>query len=118
MKNVYKSPFLDYDYLFIYLFADKARDFIGKWHPGGEQQGKGTQENSSASWLAVSSFMVIGLVSRWSLAKGILESAMATQAIYMVSRLLFGKCVLQRKVNSKESLKEDPQLVMHKAGPS
>ena len=37
MKNVYKSPFLDYDYLFIYFFADKARDFIGKWHPGGEQ---------------------------------------------------------------------------------
>ena len=25
--------------------ADKARDFIGKGHPGGEQSGKGTQEN-------------------------------------------------------------------------
>ena len=25
--------------------ADKARDFTGKGHPGGEQQGKGTQEN-------------------------------------------------------------------------
>ena len=32
--------------------ADKARDFIGKGHPGGEQQGKGTQENCSATWLA------------------------------------------------------------------
>ena len=27
--------------------ADKARDFIGKGRPGGEQQGKGTQENCS-----------------------------------------------------------------------
>ena len=29
--------------------ADKARDFIGKGHPGGEQEGKGTQENCSAT---------------------------------------------------------------------
>ena len=43
--------------------ADKARDFIGKGRPGGEQQGKGTQENCSATWLAVSGFTVIGLVS-------------------------------------------------------
>ena len=48
--------------------ADKARDFIGKEHPGGEQQGKGTQENSSGTWLKVSGFMVMGLVSRLSLA--------------------------------------------------
>ena len=48
--------------------ADKARDFIGKGHPGGEQEGKGTQENCSASWLAVLGFMVMGLVSGWSLA--------------------------------------------------
>ena len=48
--------------------ADKARDFIGKGHPGGEQQGKGTQENCSATWLAVSGFMVMGLVSELSLA--------------------------------------------------
>ena len=33
--------------------ADKARDFIGKGHPGGEQQGKGAQENHSATWLPV-----------------------------------------------------------------
>ena len=43
--------------------ADKARDFIGKGHPGGEQEGEGTQENCSAAWLAVSGFMVMGLVS-------------------------------------------------------
>ena len=42
--------------------------FIGKGHPGGEQQGKGTQENCSAMWLAVSNFMVMGLVSGFSLA--------------------------------------------------
>ena len=48
--------------------ADKARDFIGKGHPGGEQEGKGTQENCSAVWLKVSGFMVMGLVSWWSLA--------------------------------------------------
>ena len=29
--------------------ADKAIDFIGKGHPGGEQKGKGTQENCSAA---------------------------------------------------------------------
>ena len=34
----------------------------------GEQSGKGTQENSSATWLAVSGFMVMGLVSGLSLA--------------------------------------------------
>ena len=43
--------------------ADKARDFIGKGHPGGEQEGKGTQENCSATWLNVLGFMVMGLVS-------------------------------------------------------
>ena len=48
--------------------ADKARDFIGKGCPGGEQEGKGTQENCSVTWLAVSGFMVMGLVSRLSLA--------------------------------------------------
>ena len=43
--------------------ADKARDFIGKGHPGGEQEAEGTQENCSAAWLTVSAFMVMGLVS-------------------------------------------------------
>ena len=47
--------------------ADKARDFIGRGHPGGEQKGKGAQENSSATWLAVSGFMVMELVSTLSL---------------------------------------------------
>ena len=30
--------------------------------------GKGTQEKNSVTWLAVSGFMVMGLVSGWSLA--------------------------------------------------
>ena len=47
--------------------ADKARDFIGKGHPGAEQEGEGTQENYSVTWLAVSGFMVMGLVSGLSL---------------------------------------------------
>ena len=33
--------------------ADKARDFIGKGYLGRKQQGKLTQENYSATWLAV-----------------------------------------------------------------
>ena len=48
--------------------ADKARDFIGKGHPGREQQGKGIQENCSAMWLVVSGFLLMGLVSGLSLA--------------------------------------------------
>ena len=48
--------------------ADKARDFIGKGYLGREQQGKGTQGNCSATWLPVSGVMLIGLVSRLSLA--------------------------------------------------
>ena len=48
--------------------ADKARDFIGKGSLGRQQEGKGTQENCSATWLTVLGFMVMGLVSGLSLA--------------------------------------------------
>ena len=44
--------------------AAKPTDFIGKGHPGGEKEAKGTQEDCSAKWLTVSGFMVMGLVSR------------------------------------------------------
>ena len=50
--------------------ADKARDFIGKGCPGGEQD-RGTQENCSAMWLTVLGFMLMGLVSGLSLAKSL-----------------------------------------------
>ena len=46
----------------------KQEMLLGKGSPGGEQEGKGAQENSSAPWLAVSGLMVMGLVSRLSLA--------------------------------------------------
>ena len=65
------------------LSADRARDFIGKGHPGGEQQGKGTQENSSVTWLAVSGFMVMELVSRLSLANhSDSESSLVVHALF------------------------------------
>ena len=44
------------------------QDFIGKGRPGGEQQGKVIQENYSATWLIVSSFMGMGLAAGFSLA--------------------------------------------------
>jgi len=42
--------------------TDKARDFTGKGRPGGEQVGKGTPDDCSATWLTVSGFMAMGLV--------------------------------------------------------
>ena len=42
--------------------------FWGIGRPGGEQQGKGTQENCPTTWLVVLGFMVMGLVSGSSLA--------------------------------------------------
>ena len=44
------------------------QEIIVKGHLGGEQEGKGTQEDCSAMWLAVSGFMVMGVVSGLSLA--------------------------------------------------
>ena len=65
------------------MCADKARDFIGKEHPVREQEGKGTHENSSTMWLAVLSFMVIGLVSELSLANhSDSESFLAVHALF------------------------------------
>ena len=42
-------------------------DFIGKGHPGGEQEGQGTQEDCSATWFTVLAFRVMGFVSGLSL---------------------------------------------------
>ena len=71
--------------------ADKARDFIGKGPPGGEQQGKGTQENCSATWLAVSGFMVMGLVSGLSLAN------YSDSESFLVVHTLFSQVGCQRE---------------------
>ena len=46
----------------------QSKRFYWERAPRWEQQGKETQENCSAAWLTVSGFMVMGLVSRWSLA--------------------------------------------------
>ena len=43
--------------------SDKARGFIGKGRPGGEQEGQGTQENCSAAGLA-SRFDGVGISFR------------------------------------------------------
>ena len=61
--------------------ADKARDFIGK----------GTRENCSVTWLAVSGFMVMGLVSRFSLANH------SDSESFLVVRVLFSQDGCQRE---------------------
>ena len=43
------------------MHADKARNLTEKGRLGGEQQGKETQENRSATWLNISGFVVMGL---------------------------------------------------------
>ena len=70
--------------------ADKARDFIGKGRLAGEQEGKGTQENFSVTWLAVSGFMVMGLVSVFSLANH------SDSEIFLVVHALFSQDGCQR----------------------
>ena len=46
----------------------QSKRFYWERAPGWREVGKGTQENCSAAWLAVLSFMVMALVSEWSLA--------------------------------------------------
>ena len=46
----------------------QSKRFYWERAPGWRAGGKGTQENCSAAWLTVSGFMVMGLVSGWSLA--------------------------------------------------
>ena len=48
------------------MCADKATDFIRKGRPGGKQEGQGTQEDCSATGLAVLGFMVMGFVPSFS----------------------------------------------------
>ena len=63
--------------------------------PGGEQQDKGTQENSSVTRLAVSGIMVMGLVSGLSLAnhsdsRVLLDGACLVQPRWMPERRILG----------------------------
>ena len=68
----------------------KQENFIGKGHPGGEKEGKGTQENSSVTWLAVLGFMVMGLFSGLSLANHFDSES------FLVVHALFGQDGCQR----------------------
>ena len=68
--------------------ADKARDFIGKGHPGGEWEGKGTQENCSVTWLAVSGFMAMGLVF---MGDGLSSASHSDSESFLVAHALFSQ---------------------------
>ena len=46
----------------------KQETLLGGGPPDGEQQDKGTQENCCATWLTVLGFMMMGFISRLSLA--------------------------------------------------
>ena len=46
----------------------QSKRFYWERAPGWRVVGKGTQENSSVTWLAVSGFMVMGFISEFSLA--------------------------------------------------
>ena len=71
--------------------ADKARDFLGKGCPGGEQEGQGTQENCSATWLTVLGFMVMGLVS------GLSSANHSDSEAFLVVHALFSQDGCQRE---------------------
>ena len=60
MKITSFSHFLSLSLSCFFFFADKARDFIEKWHLDGELEGKGTQEDlvvfkCTIQWLFVHS---------------------------------------------------------------
>ena len=63
---------------------------IGKGRLGGEQEGKGTLENCSATWLAVSGFIVMGLVSGLSLANYSNPESFLVQPRWMPARRILG----------------------------
>ena len=58
---------------------------------GGEQEGKGTQENCSAAWLPVSGFTVIGLVS------GLSSANHSDSESFLVVHTLFSQDGCQRE---------------------
>ena len=77
--------------------------------PGGEQQSKGTQENCSAMWLAVSGFMVMGLVSGLPLA-----NHLAWPIFGLTRGPSWWRVLLSAKMDS--SVKDSERLVGHIMG--
>ena len=68
----------------------KEEILLGKG-TGWRAVGKGTQENCSAAWLAVLGFMVMGLVSGWSLANhSDTEPFLVVQPRWLPARILGG----------------------------
>lgn len=90
--------------LFEETHGDKARDLIGKGDLGGEQQGKEIQENSSATWLSVSSFMGMRLVPGLSLA-----SHLARPALGLAQSPSWWHLYLSAKMNSTA---KDPGMLI------
>ena len=72
--------------------AVRRKRLYWNWHPGGEQQGKGTQENCSATWLAV-----LGLWW-WDPSPGCLWPIILTQESFLVVHSLLSQdgCQQQR----------------------
>ena len=94
--------------------TDKTKDFTGKGSPGREQQGKGPRENCSATWLTVSGFMVMGLVSGLSLANHLAWSIFGlTQCSSWLRTHLSAKAHLSAKMDSSE---DSGRLVGHIMG--
>ena len=69
--------------------ADKARDFIGKGHAGREQQGREPRRTALPCG-SVSGFMVMGLVSWFSLARVLPGGASTAQSRWMSARRILG----------------------------
>ena len=70
--------------------TSQARDFTEKGCSGGEQEGRGTQEDCSSMWLVVSHFMEVGLVSGLSLANH------SDSGSFLVVHALFSQDVFQQ----------------------
>ena len=69
----------------------QSKRFYWERRPGGEQEGKGTQENSSVTWLAVWGFMVMALVSGLPLANH------SDSESFLVAHTLFSQDGCQRE---------------------
>ena len=91
------------------MHRTKLKPVLGRGHLGGEQQGKGIQENCSATWLAVLGAVVMGLVSRLSL---------ANHLAWPIFGLTQGPSLWREHLSAKmdSSMKDSGRLVRHIMG--